>query len=203
MAAAETEEARLRDRRGRVAGELEQLETGSGHADKLQQRQELQAQLERQASEWAELAFAAALFRRTRELYERDKQPFVLQRASAMFATMTEGRYSRIVAPLGEQRLLAMRPDGVALDPGQLSRGTAEQLYLAMRFAIAAEYTQEAPPPLLLDDILVNFDEGRMRRTLELLGTMAETHQVLLFTCHPHIVEAAGNVLPHMQLLEL
>jgi uncharacterized protein YhaN len=96
-----------------------------------------------------------------------------------------------------------MRPDGELVDPGKLSRGTAEQLYLAMRFAIAIEYTKEAPPPLLLDDILVNFDEGRMLRTLELLGELARSHHVMLFTCHPHIVQAAEAVLPQAERIHL
>jgi uncharacterized protein YhaN len=199
----ERNEAQLRDRRGRSAGELDKLEAGTEHLGRLQRRKELEAQLEKQAAEWTELALATALFRRTRQLYERDKQPVVLQRASTLFSHMTEGRYTRVMAPLGEQRLLAMRPDGELVDPGKLSRGTAEQLYLAMRFAIASEYTREAPPPLLLDDILVNFDEGRMLRTLELLGELARTHHVMLFTCHAHIVQAAEAVLPQAERLYL
>ncbi|MFC0211131.1 AAA family ATPase [Paenibacillus chartarius] len=199
----EQEDMTLRDKRGRIAGELEQLESSIEHADRMQRRQELCAQLERQAAEWTELAMAAALFRRTRLLYERDKQPFVLQRASELFDAMTEGRYTRIVAPIGEQRLLALRPDGETVDPGRLSRGTAEQLYLAMRLAIAVEYAKEAAPPLLLDDILVNFDRSRMIRTLELLEDTAKSHHVLLFTCHAHIVEEARAALPNLQVIDL
>lgn len=199
----EKEEQELRDRRGRLAGELERLESGGDHADRLQRRQELTAQLQRQAEEWTELAMAAALFRRTRELFEREKQPQVLQRASAYFARLTEGRYSRIVAPLGEQKLLAMRPDGETLDPGKLSRGTAEQLYLAMRFAIASEAEHSRLLPLLLDDILVNFDETRTRQTLRLVNELAQTRHIMLFTCHAHIVRAAAELLPGHERIDL
>jgi uncharacterized protein YhaN len=116
---------------------------------------------------------------------------------------MTEGRYSRIVAPLGEQKLLAMRPDGETVDPGKLSRGTAEQLYLAMRFAIAAEAEQIRSLPILLDDILVNFDETRAGQSMRLIGEMAQTRHILLFTCHAHIVRMAEKLLPDYERIDL
>ena len=38
--------------------------------------------------------------------------------------------------------------------------------------------------PLVLDDALVNFDDGRARAAVELLTREAENRQVILFTCH-------------------
>ena len=61
------------------------------------------------------------------------------------------------------------------------SDGTVDQLYLALRLAVAEELTPDAP--LVLDDALVRFDDDRLRRALEVLGQAAETKQVLLFTC--------------------
>jgi uncharacterized protein YhaN len=109
---------------------------------------------------------------------------------------MTGGRYSRIVAPLGEKRLAAVTPAGDHLDSSLLSRGTAEQLYLAMRLALAEEYASKAPLPLIMDDILVNFDRERLIRACTVLGQVASQHQIVLFTCHPHIVEAIGQAVP-------
>ena len=60
--------------------------------------------------------------------------------------------------------------------PEELSRGTAEQLYLALRFGLIEEFARHAEPlPVVMDDILVNFDEARTERAgtrqrLALLG---------------------------------
>ena len=43
------------------------------------------------------------------------------------------------------------------------------------------------PLPLVIDDILVNFDEPRAKAAIAVLGQIAVTHQVLVFTCHPNV----------------
>jgi uncharacterized protein YhaN len=101
---------------------------------------------------------------------------------------MTGGRYIRIIVPLGETRLQIEPTEGPPLTTDQLSRGTAEQLYLAMRLAFVREYAKHAGPlPLVIDDILVNFDPLRGRAAILALQAIATTHQVLVFTCHPHV----------------
>ena len=115
------------------------------------------------------LLMAQGLLKRTQELYEREKQPKVLRIASRYMAMITGGRYVRILAPFGEQRFLLERHDGVQLDTARLSRGTAEQLYLAMRFALLDAYHAEYPLPVALDDIFVNFDAERAARCLDVV----------------------------------
>ena len=61
------------------------------------------------------------------------------------------------------------------------SDGTADQLYLALRLAVANELIPEAP--LVLDDALVRFDEARLESALDILIQQAESKQVILFTC--------------------
>ncbi|MNI79049.1 hypothetical protein D3C73_1354800 [compost metagenome] len=116
---------------------------------------------------------------------------------------MTGGRYIRIVAPVGEERLLALRPDGEAVDSPKLSRGTAEQLYLSLRFALAAEFAKRAPLPIIMDDILVNFDGDRLKRAARELARLSENHQILFFTCHLHVVEAMKEAIPSLQTVTL
>ena len=61
------------------------------------------------------------------------------------------------------------------------SDGTVDQLYLALRLAVAKELTPNAP--LVLDDALVRFDDARLKAALSILNREAQTKQVLLFTC--------------------
>ena len=71
-----------------------------------------------------------------------------------------------------------------------LSRGAAEQLYLCLRLALAAEFGRLAVPlPLVMDDVLVNFDPERTRLSAQVLIDAAPEHQMLLFTCHPETVD--------------
>ena len=63
-----------------------------------------------------------------------------------------------------------------------LSRGTADQLYLALRLAVCRLCLPERPP-ILLDDALVSFDDGRLAHALELLWELSGEQQLLLFTC--------------------
>ena len=61
------------------------------------------------------------------------------------------------------------------------SEGTADQLYLALRLAVAGELTPDAP--LVLDDALVRFDDTRLGYAMALLKAAAADKQVILFTC--------------------
>ncbi|GIP33949.1 AAA family ATPase [Paenibacillus sp. J2TS4] len=194
---------RWKDERGRLANEIEKLELGSEHSDKLQLRQETIAELNGVAARWATLTFCSALFKKAREVYERERQPGVLVRASDYFTDMTEGRYVRVTVPFGEKSIRAELAGGDWIDSSQLSRGTAEQLYLAMRFALADEYARKASLPMIMDDILVNFDRSRLKSALSLIRRLAEKRQMLLFTCHPHIVEAMSEIDPRAVILPM
>lgn len=200
--------AEKRERRGKLLNELEKLKEGDEHASLLQRRQEKLAELNKQAAQYIARSLARELLRRTRELYERERQPKVLQAASRYMQIITGGRYERVLAPFGEQRLLVVRKDGRQLDTSYLSRGTAEQLYLAMRFALVETYSAtrtfaQASLPLIMDDIFVNFDEERIARCLDVVGEIGTTRQVLMFTCHDYMRRLVTEQLPDATCIAL
>lgn len=75
------------------------------------------------------------------------------------------------------------------------SSGTVDQVYLALRIAISQLIapTNERIP-LFLDDVLMQYDNDRLARALQLLQELGrdERTQILLFTCHGHIAETAS-----------
>ena len=81
---------------------------------------------------------------------------------------------------------------GQSLRVELLSRGTREQLFLALRLALVGSYARRGVRlPLVLDDVLVNFDAPRAKAAALVLRDFARAgHQLLIFTCHEHIAQA-------------
>ncbi len=82
-----------------------------------------------------------------------------------------------------------------------LSRGTADQLYLALRLAVCRMCLPDRPP-ILLDDALASFDDGRLEAALELLWELSSEQQMLLFTCQKREGEILANT-PGIRKIEL
>lgn len=206
LAAAKADRNARAENLGALREQIRGLETDGELSQQLQERESRRAALVTHLEDWAAHALTASLYDEAKRKYEAERQPEVLRLASRYLSMMTDGRYSRVIAPLGENRLEVERDaSGERLEPHALSRGTGEQLYLAMRLALAKVYGAQAVPlPLVADDILVNFDDDRGRATARLLDTFAaEGHQILAFTCHRHLVTTFERNAPHAEIREL
>lgn len=156
------------------------------------------------SADWARHAAALHLLSAAKDRFEKSHQPEVIQRAGTCFRHITGGRYQRLFAPHGEQTIEVIDDRGRRVTLDQLSRGTAEQLYLAIRFGyIASQDGNRESLPLLMDDVMVNFDPRRAAEAASGILEMAQTHQVLFFTCHPHTVEVFQEHREHVPVFEL
>ena len=154
------------------------------------QEERLRARAAELATRYATDRLALALLSRARRRFEEEQQPRVIQLASEHFAALTAGRYRRVFLPAGGKRELRVSDGRREWSAEQLSRGTREQLYLAFRLAVIQDFGEtRGALPLVVDDILVNFDLERTRGTLGLLARLAERHQLIAFTCHPWVRE--------------
>jgi uncharacterized protein YhaN len=199
--------AQAREDKGSLGTRRDMLERTEELGENLLAEQTLAARLRDLAQRWTVLALSHFFLEQGRRRFEADSQPLVLKEASRYFAELTEGRYSRVMAPLEDENLLAINRQDQHVPVERLSRGTVEQLYLALRLALIQAYHQKGVNlPLVLDDTLVNFDHRRARQAVRLLQEMSATHQLLLFTCHPHMVslvsETLGKAAPPMINLE-
>ena len=76
-----------------------------------------------------------------------------------------------------------------------LSEGTRDQLYLALRLAAIEAHAQGSPVlPFIGDDILQTFDDNRALATMRVLCELSATTQVILLTHHRHLVELASRL---------
>ncbi len=140
---------------------------------------------------WRVLAVTAKLLETVRIIYETHRQPQTLIDASRYFEQLTEGQYVRIWTPLTDMSLRVDMVSGESLPLDVLSCGTREAVFLSLRLALVADFARRGVMlPLVLDDVLVNFDRQRAHAAAKVLGTFAQQgHQVLMFTCHEHIVQ--------------
>jgi uncharacterized protein YhaN len=194
-----------------LAEEMRRLATSDRIAD-LERRQEaLEVELDATLHRYLVLGAARALLQRTLGRHERERQPAVVARAAAHFARVTGGRYVGLLADAGidgRQTIRVLSTTGEAIDATSLSRGTIEQLYLCLRLGLADSFAERSVSlPIVLDDVLVNFDPERATTVAAELAETARSHQVVFLTCHPHLAEtvlrAAGQSQVESQLIQL
>jgi uncharacterized protein YhaN len=189
---------------GRVEERITMMEHSEERSRALSRQETILARIDEAAEQWAVITLCRALLDETRKVYETERQPEVLRQASGFFNVMTESRYVRVIAPLDGGEIQVERADSVRLAPQLLSRGTAEQLYLSMRMALVREYANHVDPlPVVFDDIFVNFDPDRSRTSFKALRHLCSTHQILLFTCHPHLVKQVSETVPEAKIFSL
>ncbi len=191
----------LNVRLGSLEQRLSEMDGGSIAADAELEERQVIAKIQFDAMHYARLRLAAAVLREAIERYRQQSQGPVLTTASEMFADLTLGSFSGLrIEPSekGDPRLVGVRPDGrLAVDVNGMSEGTCDQLYLALRLA---SLHQDVGPrrhlPLVIDDILIQFDDERARAALRVLHQVSAERQVIFFTHHEHLLALAREALP-------
>ena len=154
--------------------------------------------------QWRVATIAAELVARTLQVFTDTRQPAVLEEASSAFSRVTAGAYQRIVQDESGSGLLVVDRDSLRKQPEELSRGAAEQLYLCLRLALASEFARRAESlPLIMDDVLVNFDPQRAGAVAQELIRIANQRQILVFTCHPETVRLFTEAAPATAVIHM
>ncbi len=181
-----------------AAATLERASSGTEAADAARRREAAQAMLARTAEEALVLHAAHCLLRAALDRQAAGVDQPLLARISTVFQTITQGGQAgvRIEDTRDGQTMVALEADGVtrkSLD--QLSEGTCDQLYLALRIAALEDYAKTAPPlPFIADDVLQTFDDPRTTATLRALLDLSASVQVIVLTHHPHVGDLAGRL---------
>lgn len=175
---AHAEQHRLQNRLGQYQGRMEAL----GDAGTLQKElREVVRRIAKLEDTYAALTLALETLAQARQALQRKFAPRISSRAQSLLAQMTAGRYDRLTLSEDLSLLAGAGQEETLHDVLWRSDGTVDQLYLALRLAVAEELTPEAP--LVLDDAFVRFDDIRLRAALDILREEAQRKQVILFTC--------------------
>ncbi|HHY93934.1 MAG TPA: AAA family ATPase [Firmicutes bacterium] len=184
----------------RQAGELRKalkdLATERRMGELLLHKKGLEEEADRSVRQWAVYAVCRALLDQARETYEQQRQPRVIREAEAFLKSMTGGGY-RLLMPLDGDSLQLEEVMGLGRKGEKTwSRGLAEQVYLAVRLGLAREFGRQAEPlPVVLDDVLVDFDPARQAAAARVILDFARQQQVFFLSCHPEQLERFQQVI--------
>jgi uncharacterized protein YhaN len=181
-----TREHELHKNLAEAKAKMQQIEEGTSFQDTVYELEAKKGHIKDLSKRWASVVLARDLIAKTKAVYHKEKLPQTFIIAEKYFSFLTEGEYTKLFAPKSNQ-VVVERNDGQRFNADELSRGTAEQLYLSLRLALAEVFSGKKVP-LILDDPFVNFDEKRTRRAMTLISEIGKQRQILFFTCHNHVV---------------
>lgn len=156
------------------------------------------------------LTLLRSVLQRADRQFREEHQPDVLRRAGDYLKRISGGRYRSVaMVPNGagvEEMTVIAAGDGNLLrvdDQHELSTGTRDQVYLAFRLAVVDHLDADHESlPLFLDEVFVNWDEERLERGAVILGEVAATRQVFVFTCHEDTVDRLRRI-PGASVIQL
>lgn len=107
-----------------------------------------------------------------------------------IFAKLTGGRYKAV--EISKNLEIKVEESGVfgTRELDYLSAGTSDQAYLSLRLAMSQLICEE-PMPIMLDDVLCQYDDRRTDEATAFLNEYSNGHQTILFTCHGTVRESA------------
>ncbi|TGD18078.1 ATP-binding protein [Levilactobacillus suantsaiihabitans] len=177
-----------------LAGQLAHLTASGTQATLRQKLANLETQMRATTQDWLVKRLTSQWIAATLAAASGDRLPQIVAQASNYYGKLTENRYTEI--ELTATTLRVRRHDGEWREVSQLSRGTAEQLDLAVKLAFAVVMNQQVAMPLVIDDGFVNFDAHRRQAAYALLAEISHTLQVIFLTADTTVEQlTAGKVL--------
>ncbi|WP_102349135.1 YhaN family protein [Bacillus sp. Marseille-P3661] len=191
--------SQLEQEHGVVKKEYEEKIQGNNTASvkSEQEKESLLAQLANLTNQYIQLKLASTLLQKGIEYYRNQNQDPILKRASELFAKLTLQSYAGLIVDYDEKDqpvLMGYRENGDKVPVTGMSDGATDQLYLSLRIASIEKYAEENEPiPLIVDDILVHFDDNRSTETLKVLLELSKKTQIIFFTHHARLVDIVKN----------
>ena len=172
------EQKLLENLRGRNQARMEAL----GSMEELKQElTRINARIAELEQRYDALGIALDALEEAAQTLQRRFSPRITQQAQDLMSQMTGGRYDRLQLSRELTIQAGAGQEDVLHEALWRSDGTVDQLYLALRLALARELIPASP--LVLDDALVRFDDERLKAALDILKEESQSRQVILFTC--------------------
>lgn len=180
--------SRLQEKQASIKYEIGIIEEGGLYSELLHQFKQEKYELEEEAKEWAAYSLAQNILSKTIEKYKNVHLPRMLSKAEEFLSFLTNGNYNKILLHPKGPGFHIVRKDQTVFEANELSQATTEQVYTAIRLALAVTIYEKYRFPIIIDDSFVNFDLKRTEKISELLQAF-EQNQILFFTCHEHLLK--------------
>ncbi|MZQ97929.1 MAG: AAA family ATPase [Acidaminobacter sp.] len=165
----------LKSRRQEIAAEIEDVEREILGLERRQSQC---------VSEWNRLLLESLIVASADQAFRSRRRYDFLAESTVYLKKLTNERYTALLARAESPgRFMVEGPEGLKPVDGRLSRGTQEQVYLALKLGLADALDPEGNWPVFLDDVAVNFDRVRRSGFDALLETISKRRQVFYFTC--------------------
>jgi uncharacterized protein YhaN len=198
------EKGKLEENITTLKNRINELST-STRIEKAQQKIDLaQTKLEKKAQDYALNQSVSFILKKLRSRMIEKAEEELLKPASKIMKRISSGHYSQLkTASDLEQRdfRIITAKNKEEKQTKELSQGSLEQLFLAVRLSRIKEINP--PLPLVLDDSLVNFDRSHLYNTAELLAELAGRHQIFILSCHPHLISFISRLTDSAQYWKL
>lgn len=176
--------------------------------DELLRVEEEIAELENKKIKLEETAFslrvALEVLNEAGQELQKDFVPVLNNKMSGIMQKITGDRYKELRTD-PELRIRTIAPEtGDVVAVSLLSGGTADQAYLALRFALAETISLNGEKlPFLLDETFSQYDDDRTREAFSLLRNCYGGSQVILFTCKEHEAELAKEIFEELNIIKM
>lgn len=189
----------------RRAVELEQEfqlhESSATLSQAATEKQAASARIVDLAEEYLEQQVAARLMTVAIERYRSRHQDPLLERAGQYLNDLTCGSFTGLAVDFDDANRRVLRAvragSGDHVDVAGMSDGARDQLFFALRLAYIEDHSGKVGQcPVILDDVLMAFDNQRAAAALRVLSELSRKTQVLLFTHHAHHIELARQAIP-------
>ena len=167
---------------------IQQLEEAGTFEERSFQFYAKKSELDEQAKEWMTLSLAKNMLNKVVNSYKSEKFPEILRNAEKFVQAITNGEYVRLYWREDEAGLMLQRKDGVVFEAKEVSRGTQEGIYVALRLSLAGHVFSNHVMPIIIDDGFVNFDRSRVETVIKILKSIQNKQQVIFFTCHDYLL---------------
>lgn len=186
----QSELQKLRWQKERLQDELKEKRTLHGNIqEKLEEMDDLGEEQKKKELKRKALEFSVNRLMELSEDVRMELSVKLNEKASEILKEITDGKYEMLF--IDEKLKMSLYTANRRISLEQVSRGTIEQIYFALRMA-ASQILHEEEYPVILDDTFVYYDDVRLENTLRWLAKNRK--QVLIFTCQKREQEILNRI---------
>ena len=182
----------LIDEKTEKIGKITGLEKSFDDSLSLQRIEDQKNDILDTISEWLKYKLGGMWVDKTLEIATKGRLPLVIKQAGKFFELLTNNNYHDLKFDKNDNLLISDKNNNSFVIE-ELSKGTKEQLYIALRLSFMKNFLNEVNVPLIIDDAFVAFDEIRTKNIINLLNIISKDTQIIFFTAKKDNLNIINN----------